>query len=151
MIKLFYVNIESGEIQKIFEPSYSDGYIDGEIVDGLMQKVMPFDTDVYEFSEFKYWDSISGDWATRTSRPSSYHNWTSSGWILNSDRLFEKIRDERNVLLKQSDWSQLPDAPLTEQQKTEWQTYRQALRNVPLNNNNVTSLDEVVWPTPPTV
>lgn len=39
-----------------------------------------------------------------------------------------KIRDE---LLSLSDWAVLPDAPLTDAQKQEWQAYRQALRDIP--------------------
>jgi hypothetical protein len=31
--------------------------------------------------------------------------------------------------LQNSDWTQLPDVPLTEEQKAAWATYRQALRD----------------------
>lgn len=41
-----------------------------------------------------------------------------------------QVRGERNFKLAKSDWSQLPDAPLTDAQKLQWQTYRQALRDV---------------------
>jgi hypothetical protein len=37
----------------------------------------------------------------------------------------------RNVLLANSDWTQLPDVTLTAEQKAEWAAYRQALRDVP--------------------
>lgn len=40
-------------------------------------------------------------------------------------------RELRNQLLRKSDWAVLPDAPLTEKQKQEWQAYRQALRDIP--------------------
>lgn len=51
------------------------------------------------------------------------------------------------TLLRESDWSQLPDAPLTASQVTEWRTYRselRALRNSPSWPGNIT------WPEPPT-
>lgn len=40
------------------------------------------------------------------------------------------IVTHRNLLLTQSDWTQMPDAPLTNREA--WKTYRQALRDVPL-------------------
>ena len=40
-------------------------------------------------------------------------------------------RSERNLLLKMSDWTQLPDSPLSDAKKAEWATYRQALRDMP--------------------
>ena len=65
----------------------------------------------------------------------------------------QKLRDERFRLLDLSDWTQVADAPLTDSKKNEWQTYRQALRDLPANskpkkdkNYVLTSVD---WPTPP--
>lgn len=40
------------------------------------------------------------------------------------------IRQTRTYLLQQCDWTQLPDSPLTEAKRTEWATYRQALRDI---------------------
>jgi len=64
--------------------------------------------------------------------------------------LWVRLRDERNQLLAQSDWRMLPDYQGSNQ--AEWQTYRQALRNI---TTQTPSLDEngqlsgVNWPTPP--
>ena len=44
----------------------------------------------------------------------------------------QAIREERKILLIESDWTQMPDSPLTEEQKAEWATYRQALRDMTL-------------------
>ena len=41
------------------------------------------------------------------------------------------MRQWRNILLSQSDWTQAPDSPLTDNKKQEWATYRQALRDFP--------------------
>jgi len=43
-------------------------------------------------------------------------------------QLAEEIRNKRNQLLAESDWTQLPDAPVKD--KEAWQEYRQALRNL---------------------
>ena len=60
------------------------------------------------------------------------------------------IRSERKLLLEESDWTQAVDSPLTDTKKTEWATYRQALRDLPANNSSATSIDDVVFPTEPT-
>jgi len=54
------------------------------------------------------------------------------------------IRAERNKLLVESDWTQLPDAPVD---AAAWATYRQSLRDV------TTQADPfaIVWPESPTL
>lgn len=39
-------------------------------------------------------------------------------------------RRRRDQLLAGSDWTQLPDAPLTEDEKADWRDYRQSLRDL---------------------
>lgn len=46
------------------------------------------------------------------------------------NNITEEIRKERNRLLVESDFSQLSDSPLSEEQKEEWRVYRQALRDI---------------------
>ena len=52
------------------------------------------------------------------------------------------IRAERNKLLVESDWTQLPDAPVD---AAAWATYRQALRDVTTQANPFA----IVWPQGP--
>ena len=40
------------------------------------------------------------------------------------------VRLKRDRLLKESDWTMLPDSPLNESQKEMWKTYRQELRDI---------------------
>ena len=61
------------------------------------------------------------------------------------ESMWRSIRDRRNVFLTESDWTQLPDSPLTNQKQTEWQIYRQSLRDITTQLNPF-SID---WPTPP--
>lgn len=58
-----------------------------------------------------------------------------------------ELRIKRNELLAQSDYTQMPDVPLSN--KDLWDNYRQQLRDLPETHANITSLDEVTWPTPP--
>ena len=57
------------------------------------------------------------------------------------------IRNERAGRLASSDWTDLPNAPLTAEKATEWQTYRQELRDYPAQSDRISTLPE--WPTPP--
>ena len=43
----------------------------------------------------------------------------------------DSIRNTRTLLLRDCDWKVAPDSPLTDLKKTEWTTYRQALRDLP--------------------
>ena len=53
------------------------------------------------------------------------------------------IKEQRNKLLSNSDWTQVTDAPVD---STVWATYRQALRDVPAQEGFPWS---VTWPTQP--
>lgn len=44
---------------------------------------------------------------------------------------YVNLRSERNEMLMRSDWTQLPNSGLSEAKRTEWETYRQALRDLP--------------------
>ena len=56
------------------------------------------------------------------------------------------LRQLRQRYLQDSDWTQMPDSPLSAEKKTEWQTYRQALRDI---TDTYASPDDVVWPKEP--
>lgn len=44
---------------------------------------------------------------------------------------YANLRTERNELLMRSDWTQLPNSGLSEEKRVAWETYRQALRDLP--------------------
>ena len=46
---------------------------------------------------------------------------------------WDVFRNLRNQKLAHCDWTQLPDAQLSEELKIEWTNYRQALRDLPSN------------------
>lgn len=56
------------------------------------------------------------------------------------------LRSLRNSLLKDCDWTQMPDAPLSNEDKQRWATYRQELRDLPNNYPNLTDINNVVFP-----
>lgn len=56
---------------------------------------------------------------------------------------WEEIRQIRNELLQECDWTQLSD--ITSETKTVWQSYRQELRDVTTQSNPFS----IVWPVKP--
>jgi hypothetical protein len=60
-----------------------------------------------------------------------------------NDAKWEQIKLWRNAQLAASDWTQLPDAPVD---KAAWATYRQALRDLPVQGGLA---DNAVFPTAP--
>jgi hypothetical protein len=56
---------------------------------------------------------------------------------------WEEVRLERNRLLSESDWTQLPDSPLLDVDG--WKVYRQDLRDVTLQQNPF----QIIWPDKP--
>ena len=63
------------------------------------------------------------------------------------DLNFTQTRIQRNGMLRECDWTQLPGGPLTDEQKTAWDTYRDELRDYPAQSDKVSTLP--AWPTPP--
>jgi hypothetical protein len=56
-----------------------------------------------------------------------------------------EVRTKRNTLLNESDWTQFQDSPITGSSLTDWQTYRQSLRDVTTQSDPY----NIVWPTIP--
>jgi Phage tail assembly chaperone protein len=65
--------------------------------------------------------------------------------------LQEIIRNIRNKILAESDWTQFADSPLENHTKGLWMEYRQTLRDLPETQNidQMTDFSQVVWPTKP--
>ena len=60
---------------------------------------------------------------------------------------FEHVaRVDRDHRLRISDWTQMPDSPLSTQQKAEWATYRQQLRDITTQSMFPYEID---WPVAP--
>lgn len=70
--------------------------------------------------------------------PREYHPTDEEKWA--------EVRAKRDRLLAACDWTQMPDVPLTDEQKIAWQAYRQALRDLPQTYSDP---DAVAWPEPP--
>ena len=63
-----------------------------------------------------------------------------------TEELWADLRSARDELLSQSDWTQIPGSPLTEEVRNAAATWRQALRDLPANTNDPAS---PIWPVRP--
>lgn len=59
--------------------------------------------------------------------------------------LWVSVRQRRNIELKECDWTQISDSPLSDEVKEQWKIYRQELRDITLQNNP----RNINWPTHP--
>ena len=69
--------------------------------------------------------------------------------VIRTDNTLEILRNKRNELLRQSDWTQVNDSPLSDSKKQEWATYRQSLRDLPSTNQSVNNIADVIFPSMP--
>ena len=63
------------------------------------------------------------------------------------DRAIANLRQRRNSLIASSDWVMMSDSPIAD--KTAWETYRQALRDITENLTTVEQVKAVEFPTKP--
>lgn len=63
-----------------------------------------------------------------------------------ADTKLQNVRLQRNAFLASTDWTVLPDSPLSAEKKAEYEVYRQALRDL---MNGLENADDVVFPDKP--
>lgn len=106
-----------------------------------------------------YWSGTQ--FAEYPTRPGPWAAWDGTSWFdprtpaeieaeaaTSIAAQWSALRDERERLLSACDWTQVPDAPLTETHRQAWQAYRTALRNMP---NTTADPANPVWPTTPKI
>lgn len=68
---------------------------------------------------------------------------------------FKLLRQERNRLIAETDWTQLKDVDLDVIRERDWKNYRQALRDLPSKSNpkldiyGNLDMSSITWPTKP--
>ena len=110
-------------------------------------------------SSFKKIVGAKGDEAVMSSDPSTFGvTWEQVKTKydeLVSAQPFKLLREERNKLIAETDWTQLKDIDLDIIRERNWKNYRQALRDLPaksnpkLDINGDLDMSSVSWPTKP--
>ena len=74
---------------------------------------------------------------------------------LEANEPFKLLREERNKLIAETDWTQLKDISLDSIREKNWKEYRQALRDLPngstpkLDSYGDLDMSSVTWPDKP--
>lgn len=69
-----------------------------------------------------------------------YDEWKAESW--------GRVRNHRDILMKETDWTQTADVPLSVEKQSEFVTYRQVLRDIPQQDIEP---DNITWPEKPTI
>jgi hypothetical protein len=90
---------------------------------------------------------VAGKVVDMPKRPSEHHrfDWSTKVWALDAEKAWAAVRATRDRRLAESDWTTLPDVPLTDAQRAAWRAYRQALRDVTQQTDPL----NICWPDRP--
>ena len=110
-----------------------------------------------DLSKFPTYLTEIGDWQQAVTDHANEKTAAAAALEAARNHLTE-VKDHRNWLLAVSDWTRLDDVTLAADKKTAWQTYRQALRDLPATiaaDSNLTAKaladnhSHSGWPTKP--
>jgi len=76
----------------------------------------------------------------------SVFDYATKSWVADPSLAIAYNSQQRLDLLYLSDWTQIPNNPLTTEQQAAWATYRQELRDIPQQSGYPFN---VIWPVPP--
>ena len=96
--------------------------------DGSKGTVEKRDLSVTEITDITPYNAWITEWETAASIPTP-------------ETTLAEFREWRNQLLTESDWTVLPDSPLSAEKQAEWKVYRQKLRDLPANTSEPYRVD----------
>lgn len=76
----------------------------------------------------------------------AYFNYDTKQWVLDYPNQEVIVKNQRDKLLYESDWTQIPNNPLTTAKQQEWAVYRQELRDITSQSGYPFN---VIWPVQP--
>ena len=142
------VNNTTGEIE--FVITTTEGQVDPAIGEdnGKTLFVLPDGESPEDYLHNKFYSFKDICFKEKEPKPNEFYEYGKEcELIFNEEMFMRSVRKKRNSLLGASDWTQLPDSPLNEEQKAAWAEYRQALRDIP--NTGVLNANLIQWPQPP--
>ena len=137
MKKIWLVNNVTGVIQ-------GSGYVSNDLNINSITAENSIAVELPPSNDLQLWQQ--DQWVDRPTRPDDNHLWVDGAWQLDELSLVTTIHRQRNMFLTKSDWTQIPNNPLTAEQQTAWATYRQALRDITTQSGYPF---DVTWPTTP--
>lgn len=128
----FYIQPDQG--QGVIEGEYTNAnaYVDNGIA--VLYTEQQFQSKSNKPGSFFVWSNQTFQWEDPRNSQQKYND------------AVDSINLQRIEFLYKSDWTQIPNNPLTPQKQQEWADYRQQLRDIP---NQSGYPFNVVWPTQP--
>jgi hypothetical protein len=112
--------------------SYNYSILAPEIIDSTINSfVLPSDTSILPQPSLSQQNNETVD-------PEQVEQTARANFLVN-------LRKQRNALLEATDWTVMPDSPLSQQKKDDYIAYRQALRDLP----QTVTYDTLFWPVKP--
>jgi hypothetical protein len=94
--------------------------------------------------------NINGNIVPFTAEEEAARDAEEAAWNVGAfDRAMADLRQRRNKLLQESDWTVLSDNTLTNVQRTSWMNYRTELRNITEGLSTIEDVNSVVFPNTP--
>lgn len=132
-MKNYIVYLDNGKITKTGQCSDSDFSLQGQkVIEGTAN-------DSTQYIQ-------NGQVVDMPSKPdgAAYFDYDTKNWVQDSLAQEAAVKNQRNILLSESDWTQLPDVQIHTKQA--WAMYRQELRDVTTQPGYPFN---VIWPTKP--
>jgi len=143
---------ETGRILNVLFPNQSmpeEGVdADGNTILYINEDNMPTGFMLPQFRMME-WVCLEGEFINVGSAPNRHAIYNGSEWTWDAEAVMADIKGMRNFKIAATDWTQTPDAPLSDEKVSEYRLYRQALRDFPSTLDNPSSLEDLDWPTAP--
>ena len=117
IVQLFHWRVD----YNIDDDSFADLFVTEEEADECVTRTLGIKSQI---------DTSEDDWFDGYEVPEATQPMNEAIKIYNKG-LSAIIRDKRNQLLKETDWTQLMDAPFSDEEKQIIKEYRQSLRDIP--------------------
>ena len=112
-------NIVNGKCEIVF-------YDNVQEIQELGEEEKKYSFDVYRL-ETNYREDLESE---LNENEEKYEAWLELAKNTEYDELAKEIRSKRDDLLNKSDWTQMADTALSEEEQEKYRTYRQALRDI---------------------
>ena len=146
----YIITNSTGQVLSIQEPAFDNAITEGWDGDIFVKQVAAGSDNTELLTQY-FWNFETETLDLYPSlKPSAYHDWDGTAWVKDAVKFVRQLKIRRNALLKESDWTQIPDSPLTTEQQAVWATYRQELRDITDNLiGSETTIEDAPWPSAP--
>lgn len=137
-MKASVYNISTGQIVRIIQCDASDLHL--QISDGQSFVEGEFDDSIYYIENqlpVAFPEKPIGSYV---------FDWNSKQWMFDSIAASELAKSQRDKLLSESDWTQMPDVQMADEKRNQWKVYRQSLRDITLQPDFPKTIN---WPVKP--